>query len=841
MYNTSQNYKDKILNDSTQHELNIYIDNNKIEPNHIIDFKSTLELFNNNEFCLGCTPEIDIEFEIDKRDLPEVYNEVYIETGIDGEAVPIGYFTIQKPIEDNEFKVKIKATDYMKKFEDNKYDGSDLTYPATMLQVLQDICTKVGVELGSTSFLNSDKQISVYDNTVSARTYLSYIAEQAEGFAVIGRDGKLYIRTFGQDTVNVDINLFKDYKWGDKFKVSKVSYEDGIQDYKFGDNMADTIYINQNNMYIVDSEQIENIYNQIKNFEAYSFEGETIIDPAYDIGDILIIDSKKVIYQGELEYVGKFKANIKSKIQAKTEQESTQTKSSNANKIKRVQSEINQIDGEITQLAQETTENTEKIAEHEVSIDKISDKVSNIADLTKDTNSIKTVVLNNCLEGEILEFHIYGNNAIFKPLVLSNDLYLSDELYLTDAGSFITVTDEDGNVTDYYLKITDVLRQNGEVKDEYILENGQAKVIRRINEDGTIKDVEEIEDLGELHIVLAKGKNIIEIKEFSANIYAKWAVQNEYTDIFATKVEMSSNIEQTSQQITSSVDKKLENYSTTTEMNSVITQTAESINSEVRKKVGNNEVISKINQSSEAIQILANKLGLTANDILDIIAGNSINLSSKNITINSNNFNVDKDGKMTCNNATVKGKITSSEIDGSTIKLGGDADHPEFIADTDDGYRTKIFPLGLINEYDMSGTYVAVQKGGIGLGLFTDSSVEETASIEYNEIRIPIVSQTSLKEYKKNFEKIQYKAIDVIKDIDIYEYNLKHEKDTDKKHIGFVIGNDFNYSRKVTSSDNKGVDSYSFISLCCKAIQEQQEQIESLQRKIKEMEEDKCD
>ena len=670
---------------------------------------------------------------------------------------------------------------------------------------------------------------------------MSYIAEQAEGFAVIGRDGKLYIRTFGQDTVNVDINLFKDYKWGDKFKVSKVSYEDGIQDYKFGDNMADTIYINQNNMYIVDSEQIENIYNQIKNFEAYSFEGETIIDPAYDIGDILIIDSKKVIYQGELEYVGKFKANIKSKIQAKTEQESTQTKSSNANKIKRVQSEINQIDGKITQLAQETTENTEKIAEHEVSIDKISDKVSNIADLTKDTNSIKTVVLNNCLEGEILEFHIYGNNAIFKPLVLSNDLYLSDELYLTDAGSFITVTDEDGNVTDYYLKITDVLRQNGEVKDEYILENGQAKVIRRINEDGTIKDVEEIEDLGELHIVLAKGKNIIEIKEFSANIYAKWAVQNEYTDIFATKVEMSSNIEQTSQQITSSVDKKLENYSTTTEMNSVITQTAESINSEVRKKVGNNEVISKINQSSEAIQILANKLGLTANDILDIIAGNSINLSSKNITINSNNFNVDKDGKMTCNNATVKGKITSSEIDGSTIKLGGDADHPEFIADTDDGYRTKIFPLGLINEYDMSGTYVAVQKGGIGLGLFTDSSVEETASIEYNEIRIPIVSQTSLKEYKKNFEKIQYKAIDVIKDIDIYEYNLKHEKDTDKKHIGFVIGNDFNYSRKVTSSDNKGVDSYSFISLCCKAIQEQQEQIESLQRKIKEMEEDKCD
>lgn len=51
-------------------------------------------------------------------------------------------------------------------------------------------------------------------------------------------------------------------------------------------------------MYIVDSDQVERIYKQIKDFEVYSFEGETIIDPAYDIGDILIIDGKKVLFQG---------------------------------------------------------------------------------------------------------------------------------------------------------------------------------------------------------------------------------------------------------------------------------------------------------------------------------------------------------------------------------------------------------------------------------------------------------------------------------------------------------------------------------------------------------------
>ena len=609
MYNTTQNYKDKILKDSTQHELNIYIDNNKVEPNYIINFKSTLELFNNNEFCLGCTPEIDIEIEIDKKGLPETYNEVYVESGLENEIVPIGKFTIQS-VEDDEFKVKIKATDYMKKFEDDKYDGSDLTYPATMLQVLQDICTKIGVELGSTSFLNDDKQIAVYDNTESARTYIGYIAEQAEGLAVIGRDGKLYIRTFGQDTIKLDINLFKDYKWGDRFKVSKVSYEDGVQDYKFGDNTANTVYINQSNMYIVDSEQIENVYNQIKDFEVYSFEGETIIDPAYDIGDVLVINGKNVLYQGELEYSGKFRTSIKSKIQAKTEQETMQTKKSNSNKIKRVQSQIDQAEGKITQLVEEIGDRTEKTTTITAEIDEISSKVSTIADLTDDIKGVQKVILEKCIDSEIVELHIYGNNVVFKYQYLNDSLCLNDNLLLGKDKSIIIITDEEENKTYNDLGIKEVLRQNGSVYDEYILKDGQAQIIRRINKDGSIKDNEEIEDLGEFHIPVSKGKNILEIKDFNANMYVRWAVQNQYTDVFATKAEMNSEIKQSSQEISLSVDKKLENYSTTTEMNTAITQTAENISSEVRKKVGKDEIISKINQSAEQIQVEANKISL---------------------------------------------------------------------------------------------------------------------------------------------------------------------------------------------------------------------------------------
>ena len=57
---------------------------------------------------------------------------------------------------------------------------------------------------------------------------------------------------------------------------------------------------------------------------------------------------------------------------------------------------------------------------------------------------------------------------------------------------------------------------------------------------------------------------------------------NEYTEVFATRVEMNSSI----------------------------TQTANEINMEVRKKVDENEIISKINQSAEQVQIDANKISL---------------------------------------------------------------------------------------------------------------------------------------------------------------------------------------------------------------------------------------
>ena len=58
----------------------------------------------------------------------------------------MGYFNVDKISKDDNYTVSLTLIDDMSKFEFN-YDGSTLNYPANLLNVLQDICSKAGVEL----------------------------------------------------------------------------------------------------------------------------------------------------------------------------------------------------------------------------------------------------------------------------------------------------------------------------------------------------------------------------------------------------------------------------------------------------------------------------------------------------------------------------------------------------------------------------------------------------------------------------------------------------------------------------------------------------------------------
>ena len=263
----------------------------------------------------------------------------------------------------------------------------------------------------------------------------------------------------------------------------------------------------------------------------------------------------------------------------------------------------------------------------------------------------------------------------------------------------------------------------------------------------------------------------------------------------------------------------------------ITTDEVKGLTVEVKGKVDGKEIISTINQSAEAVTIDASKINI-------------------NGTISANgNFKVDTSGNMTCNEATM-----------TNVTIEDDLDYGKTVA-TPAGLRTYNKTNDAISSlvgYETFGIYKKIPAGtGAILGPIALMTNEGTANDPYGYIELtrkngdgvlvpaPIrldasdgsivctsLTQTSSEDKKKNFEKLE-NALDIVKDVDIYKYNMKDEKETDKKHIGFVIGDNFKYREEITSKSNEEAEIYSMISVLWKAVQEQQKEIEELKKVIK--------
>lgn len=93
-----------------------------------------------------------------------------------------------------------------------------------------------------------------------------------------------------------------------------------------------------------------------------------------------------------------------------------------------------------------------------------------------------------------------------------------------------------------------------------------------------------------------------------------------------------------------------------------------------------------------------------------------------------------------------------------------------------------------------------------------------------------------MESIKKNIQESNINALDIIKNAKIYTYNLKEEKDTDKKHVGFVIGDKYKTPEEVISKSKDGIDTYTMSSIMWKALQETTKENEELKQRIEKLE-----
>lgn len=220
--------------------------------------------------------------------------------------------------------------------------------------------------------------------------------------------------------------------------------------------------------------------------------------------------------------------------------------------------------------------------------------------------------------------------------------------------------------------------------------------------------------------------------------------------------------------------------------------------------------------------------------------GKEVDLTGDNVAIKSNNFNVDKNGNMSCSNGSFKGTITSSTIN---LTDNGGASGANINCNSYAGESS--LSSNWLQVKNSNGDYVAIQDGievvvtsmlGSSSAIYQDNILTTSSDGSFAKL-VPGsgIVIGSKEEYKKNIRKL-LNGINIIKNSEIYTFNLKKEKDTDKKHIGFVIGNKYKTPNEIIAKSNEGIDLYSTISIVWKAIQELIEENENLKQKIEILE-----
>ena len=631
--------------------MKIYFDNELINEDYYKSLKNDHNLFNSS-FALGSTASNTFTLELDKNAVTNTNPNLVKITENDKDFATLVVDNVEEVDKDT---LKYTLTDKLVDLN-YYYDASELIAQkggsAKMSEILADMCSKIGLEVDENINWIDDIDVTWYDNTILARDYAGFIAENNAGYIFILPNGKLTIRQHNMAS-KYDINIedCEDVTIGEKHVITKVVYDNGTVKYEAGDDTGNTLYINSENVFIINQEQINKIYNSVKGFAFYSVSTKNCpINEEIKAGDVITFidgDNKyPTIATIDLEYnVGWFGGYS---LEINTERQDETELIGNNNKIKSIISRLNRDEATLEVISKQTDEHEEQIGKLEVGFNEISQEVSETINFIRNVSGNGNIILENANANDIKYLSIKGQIS----LLFGNDgkqygepVFFSDNLYFNDNQVFSTgvplaeilypsstLFGKNMNLIIEYEEETQVIKLpftylnyiSQDVCDEFILQDGKASVIRRVGINSNMKkyqlENEVIEDLGEFAITLKEGNPKIYLQCFDSAIYnASYMIKNEYTDIFATKVELSSSIEQTNKTITAEVNGKIDTLD-------------KELNAKIELKVNTTDLISEINASADIIRLTGNR-----------------------IIIDSELFKLSEDGKVEMLDASVNG------------------------------------------------------------------------------------------------------------------------------------------------------------------------------------------
>ena len=316
----------------------------------------------------------------------------------DFEYIDLGDYYI-KDIEDDKGKTELTVTGYdkminfMKTFKQSELQ---LTYPCTMLTLIQKMCEVCGVELYSTNFFNADLQVDEDYFTAQELTYrdvLERVAESTETTIFI-KDNKLYFHKLADEPVEkLDSSYLTGLTVKEKFGpvnalvLGRGDVEDNVEakdDTSISQNGRCEIRFDENEFVEYQREKvIDKMFEQIKGIEYYAFEGSDVGVMWLEPCDLIEVEDNEESTYPTIYLKANITINtgISSDIEAdipeetNTEYKVTTKEEKKTLKIERL---AKKNEGQIQDLIQETTEQGQKITEVEQTVDGITQTVSSV-------------------------------------------------------------------------------------------------------------------------------------------------------------------------------------------------------------------------------------------------------------------------------------------------------------------------------------------------------------------------------------------------------------------------------------------------------------------------------
>ena len=479
---------------------------------HYIWFNLYDDCYNNGNF-IGTFVMKRIEFTYNDSDLEfkqkefNAYKEYKLDNGT-WESINYGTFIVQAVEEsDTKEEIKVTAYDYTLKFA-NTY-VSELDYSSgtiTLLQVLQEACTKCGVELATTDFANSGflvdsnqfDGLSMFGNVVSA------IAGISCNFAKIKADNKLYLEFKNETDIIIDVSDYEEFDdkrdthpynavslgmsgvEGENVTLVDESVEPGKENY---------LTINDNPFAYTQekrNELIQAIFDKINGFGYSSFELDNCMFPQLECGDLIQVRNK----EGQLVdtivlRISYEETNIKLEAPSTISATVTyQNPPSSYDIAKLTQITVDKQNQTIEAVVSQTEENTEHLARLDINMNEVSISVSetqkNVESQQDDISNLNSSIANTNNELNNIKNDVQNANDIVNDMKYT---FTTDELKIQSTNDPINSALDNQGIRVYnYTTLKSVLNDKGSGFDDLIVTNtaqiAYLKFVKAVDENG---------------------------------------------------------------------------------------------------------------------------------------------------------------------------------------------------------------------------------------------------------------------------------------------------------------------------------------------------------------------